>query len=222
MRRLYQYWLSPFSRKVRIALNEKGLDYEMEVERFWERRDEFLALNPAGMVPVLIEDEGPTLADSQAICEYLEEAYPDRPLLGASPAGRAETRRLVAWFDQKFHREVTELLLREKLMKRFMALGQPDSEAIRAAAQNITYHLRYIGWLVERRNWLAGPDFGLADIAAAAQLSCLDYLDNVPWTADEGARTWYARVKSRPAMRAILADHIPGMPPPRHYADLDF
>ena len=222
MRRLFQYWLSPLSRKVRIALNEKGLDYEMEVELFWERRDEFLALNPAGMVPVLIEDQGPTLADSQAICEYLEEAYPERPLLGAGPAARAETRRLTAWFDQKFHREVTELLLREKLMKRFMALGQPDSEAIRAAAQNITYHLRYIGWLVERRNWLAGPDFSLADIAAAAQLSCLDYLDNVPWTADEGARAWYARVKSRPAMRAILADHIPGMPPPRHYADLDF
>ena len=222
MRRLYQYWLSPFSRKVRIALNEKGLEFEMEVERFWERRDDFLTLNPAGTVPVLVETEGPTLADSQAICEYLEEAYPKRPLIGESPAARAETRRLVAWFDQKFHREVSEHLLREKLLKRFTGQGQPDSEAIRAAAQNITYHLRYIGWLVERRNWLSGSDFGLADIAAAAQLSCLDYLDNVPWAADEGAKTWYARVKSRPCMRAILADHIPGMPPPRHYADLDF
>ncbi len=222
MRRLYQYWLSPFSRKVRIVLNEKGLEYEMEVEKFWERRDEFLTLNPAGTVPVMIEPEGTILLDSQAICEYLDEAFPAPPLLGSTPAARAETRRLVAWFDQKFHREVTQHLLQEKLLKRFMEMGEPNSELIRAGATNIAYHLKYIGYLGERRNWLAGADFGLADIAAAAQLSCLDYLGDVPWQADEGAKNWYARVKSRPSMRAILADHIPGLPPPRHYADLDF
>ena len=124
MRLLYQYWLSPFSRKVRIALKEKGLDFEPAVEKYWERRPDFMALNPAGQVPVLIEPDGYVLADSQAICEYLEEAYGEVPLIGDGPLGRAETRRLIGWFDQKFHREATQLILREKLLKRFMGMGQ--------------------------------------------------------------------------------------------------
>jgi glutathione S-transferase len=222
MRLLYQFWLSPFSRKVRIALKEKGLEFELPVEKYWERRKDFLAMNPAGQVPVLVEPDGQVLADSQAICEYLEEAYPEQPLLGAGPVRRAETRRLVSWFDQKLYREATHLLLREKLLKRFMGMGQPDSAMIRAGHQNMGYHLDYIAYLSERRNWLAGDDFSLADIAAAAQLSCLDYFGDVPWSQHPRTKDWYARVKSRPSFRPILADHIAGLPPPRHYADLDF
>jgi glutathione S-transferase len=222
MRLLYQFWLSPFSRKVRIALKEKGLEFELPVEKYWERRKDFLAMNPAGQVPVLVEPDGQVLADSQAICEYLEEAYPEQPLLGAGPVRRAETRRLVSWFDQKLYREATHLLLREKLLKRFMGMGQPDSAMIRAGHQNMGYHLDYIAYLSERRNWLAGDDFSLADIAAAAQLSCLDYFGDVPWSQHSRTKDWYARVKSRPSFRPILADHIAGLPPPRHYADLDF
>ncbi len=222
MRQLYHFWLSPFCRKLRIALKEKGLEFEMQVEKYWERREAFLAVNPAGTVPVLVEPDGQALADSQAICEYLEEAYPDRSLIGFDPAGRAEVRRLVAWFDQKFHGEVTEYLLREKLLKRFMGMGEPDSALIRAGLENIVYHMRYIGYLVERRNWLAGEAFSLADISAAAQLSCLDYLGSVPWSGHGAAKEWYARVKSRPSFRPVLADHISGLPPPKHYADLDF
>ncbi|MBI3453698.1 MAG: glutathione S-transferase family protein [Rhodospirillales bacterium] len=222
MRTLYHLWLSPFSRKVRVTLKEKNLDFEMKVEKVWERRPEFLALNPAGTVPVLIEEDGPTIADSGAICEYLEEVYAERPLYGDTPAERAETRRLVAWFDQKFCREVTDNLLREKMMKRFLGLGEPNSSAIRAGYANIRYHLDYIGWLTERRRFLAGDKFSLADIAAAAQLSALDYINDVPWAEHERAKDWYARIKSRPSFRPLLADHIPGAPPPKHYADLDF
>ena len=222
MRLLYQFWLSPFSRKVRITLKEKGLEFDLAVEKYWERRQDFLALNPAGEVPVLLEPDGLVLADSQAICEYLDEAYPDRPLFGEGAAAKAETRRVAAWFDQKFYREVSQLLLKEKLLKRFMGMGHPDSALIRAGLQNIDYHLKYISYLSERRTWLAGDDFSLADIAAAAQVSCLDYLGDVPWAEHPKAKDWYARVKSRPSFRQILADHIPGLPPPKHYADLDF
>jgi glutathione S-transferase len=222
MRLLYQFWLSPFSRKVRIALKEKGLEFDPAVEKYWERRPDFLALNPTGQVPVLIEPDGQVLADSQAISEYLDEAYPEQPLLGSEPEQRAETRRLVAWFDQKFYREVTRHLTKEKLLKRFMGMGQPDSQLIRAGLQNIGYHLDYVAYLSERRTWLAGDDFSLADIAAAAQISCLDYLGDVPWSEHPKAKDWYARVKSRPSFRQILADHIPGLPPPKHYANLDF
>ncbi len=227
MRVLYHLWLCPFARKVRIVLGEKKLDFELRSEKVWERRDGFLALNPAGEVPVLVEtDEAEAtqrvIADSAAICEYLDESWPEPPLLGSTAEARAEVRRLAVWFDLKFHREVTVNLVDEKINKRFLGLGQPSSSAIRAGFANIETHLGYISWLMERRHWLAGDEFSLADVAAAAQISCVDYLGDVPWESWPEVKNWYARVKSRPSLRPLLADHIPGAPPPRHYADLDF
>ena len=222
MRILHHFWLSPFCRKVRVVLAEKGLDFEMKVENLSERRPEFMALNPAGDVPVLVEEDGHALAGSAAIAEYLEEIVPLPPLIPGAAAARAEVRRLVQWFDIKFDREVTENLVGEKIMKRFMRAGAPDSRAIRAGRHNIHTHLDYIAWLAERRPWLAGEDFSLADVAAAAHISAVDYLDDVPWAEHPESKDWYARVKSRPSFRAVLADHIPGEPPPKHYANLDF
>ena len=108
MRILYHLPVSSFCRKVRLALAEKGLGFELHTEYPWQRRSEFVQLNPAAQVPVLVEETARhVISDSQAICEYLDEAYPDRRLIGFDPAARAEVRRLVAWFDQKFQREVT-------------------------------------------------------------------------------------------------------------------
>jgi glutathione S-transferase len=76
--------------------------------------------------------------------------------------------------------------------------------------------------LLETRRWLAGNDMTLADFAAAAQLSCLDYVSDVPWDRYEMVKDWYAKIKSRPAFRSLLADHVPGFRPAPHYADLDF
>ena len=222
MRLLYHLWLSPLARKVRVALKEKNLDFTMKIEKTWERRPEFLALNPAGDVPVLIEPDGAVLADAWAIVEFLDEVYREKLLIGLNPVDRAEVRRLCGWFDGKMNREVTELLVGEKMMKRFLGLGEPNSAAIRAGKTNIAYHLEYVTFLVERRRWLGGDHFSLADITAAAHLSVLDYLGDVPWDEHEPAKEWYARIKSRPSFRPLLADHIPGAPPPKHYADLDF
>ncbi|MBM3489014.1 MAG: glutathione S-transferase family protein [Alphaproteobacteria bacterium] len=219
---LYHFWLSPQSRKLRVQLREKSIEVELREERYWERRREFLALNPVGEVPVLLDGDNLVLSDSQAIAEYLEETQPRPGLLGGSPRQRAETRRLVAWFDRKFEREVSHYLLREKVVKRLNGEGGPDSEVLRAAAYNLDYHLQYVGYLAERRNYLAGDEFSLADIAAAAHLSCIDYLSDVAWERHGEAKAWYAKVKSRPSFRAILADHIVGMSPPKHYANLDF
>jgi glutathione S-transferase len=165
---------------------------------------------------------GLVLADSYAICEYLDEAYPDGPLLGRTLAERAEVRRLVAWFDQKFQQEVTQNLLSEKQMKRLLGRGNPDAAAIRAGYANLKPHMEYIGWLAETRAWLAGGSLSLADLAAAAHLSALDYLGDVDWSLSEGAKDWYARMKSRPSFRPLLADRVTGLSPPAHYADLDF
>ncbi len=219
---LYHQSLSPYSRKVRFFLAEKGLDFELVAEPVWERREEYLILNPTGKVPTLVEEGGPVLAESGVICEYLEEVHPEPNLLGEDPVARAETRRLTNWFDLKFGREVSANLVYEKIFKRFLGLGAPDNEAIRAGRHNIATHLEYVAYLTERRHWLAGDELSLADITAAAHLSCIDYLGDVPWDKHGAARDWYARVKSRPSFRALLADHVAGMPPPKHYADLDF
>ena len=222
MRVLYHLWLSPDCRKVRVVLLEKGLDFELRAEYIWERRDEFLALNPAGDVPVLVESDGSALSGSNAICEFLDEVHPDPPLIGRQALGRAEVRRLVHWFDGKFDSEVTENLVGEKMMKRLLGQGAPNSKAVRAGHANIHHHLDYIRYLTERRIWLAGDTFSLADITAAAHLSTIDYLGDVPWKEHEEAKDWYARVKSRPSFRALLEDNVPGAPPQRHYANLDF
>jgi glutathione S-transferase len=222
VRILYHLPLSPFARKVRLALAEKRIPFELKTERVWERREEFLALNPAGTVPVLVEENGVVVADSYAICEYLDEAYPETPLLGRTLAERAEVRRLVAWFDQRFAEEVTRKLIWERHLKRHLGLGHPDAAVIRQGYANLKPHLDMIGWLAEHRPWLAGPNLSLADFAAAAHLSALDYANDVDWSHNESAKDWYSRVKSRPAFRPLLADRVTGMEPPPHYADLDF
>jgi len=222
MRTLHHLPLESGSRKIRILLAEKGLAFELKMEKIWERSPAFLQLNPAGEVPVLIEADGTSIAGAGVIAEYLEEAYPEPSLLGRTPLDRAETRRLVTWFEHKFQREVTRNLVDEKIMKRFLAQGGPNAGAIRAGHANVHYHLDYIAWLSERRRWLAGDDFSLADITAAAELSAVDYLGDVPWDEHAGAKRWYARIKSRPSVRPLLADHVPGVSPPAHYADLDF
>lgn len=222
MRTLLHLWLHPFSRKVRVALSEKKLSFDLKIEKVWERRTEFLALNPAGDVPVLIEQDGTTLANSQVICEYLEEVYPEINLLGHDPVQRAETRRLISWFDVKFNHEVTDNLVGEKLMKRFLKMGEPHGPSIRAGHANIHYHLDYIGFLTEKRKWLAGDNFSLADITAAAHLSAVDYIGDVPWEEHQAAREWYTKVKSRPSFKALLDDRIPGFDPVGHYETVNF
>ena len=202
--------LDPFSRKIRIVLGEKKIAASLAVEPIWERRHEFLSINPAGTVPVFIEDDGTTISTSQAIAEYLEETSIEPALIFGTALQRAEIRRLCNWFDVKFNTEVTEYLLGEKLMKRFLGLGEPSSETIRAGYANIDTHLGYIEYLAEQRVWLAGENFSLADITAASHISCIDYLGDIAWEDYQQAKQWYARIKSRPSFRPLLQDLIPG------------
>ena len=214
--------LDPFSRKIRIVLGEKKITASLAVEPIWERRHEFLSINPAGTVPVFIEDDGTTISTSQAIAEYLEETSKEPALIFGTALQRAEIRRLCNWFDVKFNTEVTEYLLGEKIMKRFLGLGEPSSETIRAGYANIDTHLGYIEYLAEQRAWLAGENFSLADITAASHISCIDYLGDIAWEDYQQAKQWYARIKSRPSFRPLLQDLIPGIQPPAHYKNLDF
>jgi glutathione S-transferase len=230
MRRLHFMPLSPSCRTARVALAEKRLEFTLVPERGWDLPDTFFDLNPAGTLPVLVEEDGLTVAGALVIGEYLEDAY--RPtngsenssptLLPGGPAERVEIRRLAQWFEVKFAAEVSDLLVYEKIDKRFMGAGPPEMDVVRQALQALRPHLVYLNFLADERRWLGGDTFSLADITAAAHLSALDYMGDVPWHDYEAAKLWYARVKSRPSFRPLLGDHIAGMPPPRHYADLDF
>lgn len=221
MNRLYHYPLSPFSRKVRLSLAEKKIEVELVEERYWEQGSDFLRRNPAGKVPILRLGNR-TMADSSAICEYLEEAYPTPALLPKGAESRYEVRRLVAWFDDKFYKEVTSMLVGERVFRKIMGTGYPDSGNVKSGSRAIRYHLDYMAHILEQRRWLAGNEMSLADFAAAAQLSCLDYISDVDWNRSEVVKDWYAKIKSRPAFRTLLADQVSGFPQPRHYADLDF
>lgn len=229
MASLFHHPLCPRSRFVRLLLAEYGISAELIDERPYERRQDFLIANPAGDLPVLVEQNDFIVPGANVIAEYLDETRGlglDRRLLPEHPAARVETRRLTDWFNHKFYQEVSEPLIIEKVYKRFMSReqggGAPDSNNVRAARTNIRYHLRYIGHLTARRKWLAGDAMSHADLAAAAHLSCADFLGDVPWGEDEGAKEWYTRMKSRPSFRSLLNDRLPGMTPNPVYADLDF
>src|SRR3984957_6787203 len=227
---LFHHPICPQSRFVRLVLEEYGLPVRLVEERVWERREEFLALNPAGTTPVLLEEGAPPVPGAAVIAEYLDESrgsgFADARLMPQEPGARVEVRRLVEWFNDKFFAEVSGPLTMERVYKRYIPAGSgggaPDMETMRAAKTNIRYHLAYIGWLVRTRDWLAGDSLTYADLTAAAHLSAVDYLGDVPWGEDETARNWYARIKSRPAFRALLVDALPGLPPSQNYANLDF
>lgn len=218
---LYHYPLSPFSRKVRLCLGEKRIEVKLVEERYWEKDAELMRRNPAGKVPIL-KLESKVLTESTAICEYLEDAYPQPPLMPRSADDKYEVRRLINWFDDKFYHEVTTKLVGERVFRKVMGTGYPDSSNVKAGAKAIKYHLDYMAWLLEKRRWLAGNSMTLADFAAASHLSCLDYISDVDWNRSEVVKDWYAKIKSRPAFRSILADQIPGFPVPPQYANLDF
>jgi len=221
MRVVYHLPFSPFSRKVRLSLAEKQLEFELRLEDVWRSREEYLALNPAGQVPVLV-DRSVTIADSTAIVEYLEEVYPSPALIGRSPAVKAEARRLSFWFDLKFFEEVTRNIVHEKLAPHLSRVEAPNSERIRIGRENLQRHLEYIGFLIDRRNWLGGDNLSCADLAAAAHLSVVDYLGDVPWELHENAKGWYSRLKSRASFQPLLADQIAGLAPADSYMNLNF
>ncbi len=221
MNRLYHFPLSPFSRKVRLSLAEKRIEVELIEERYWEQDSDFLRRNPAGKVPVL-RLGNKLMSESAAICEYLEETNPNPPLMPRDADGRFEVRRLIGWFDDKFYGDCTQKLLGERVFRKVMGTGYPDSTNVKAGSRAMRFHIDYMTHLLEHRRWLAGNEMTLADFAAAAQLSCLDYISDVDWNRSEVVKDWYAKIKSRPAFRSLLADQVSGFLPPSHYANLDF
>lgn len=227
---LFHHPMFASCRFVRLAFGEYGEELALIEEKPWVRRKEFLQLNAAGTLPVLLAEGDVPIVGATVISEYLDETRGalkrDKRLLAEDPMHRAEIRRIVDWYLAKADSEVTRHLVRERVLKPQMPSDMggrsPDSAAIRAARANIRQHMKYTNWLAGTRHWLAGSRISYADLAAAATISVLDYLGEIDWNGHGAAREWYARVKSRPSFRPLLGDRVRGLSPVSHYADLDF
>jgi len=225
-RTLHHFPLDPASRQVRLVLGEKRLPFVDVSVRYWERPKELTRMNPSGMVPVLVEKDGDqpplVLCESRAIIDHLEETYADPSLFAVEPAERAEARRLITWFERKFEFEAGGYILHEKIEKRLLGLGAPELANLRQGKDGLKIHLFMLDDLLQAREWLAGKRLSLADFAAAAHLSVIDYFGDVAWRDFPAVKTWYMKLKSRPCFRPLLADRWPGLAPAGHYDDLDF
>ena len=227
---LYHHPMSAGSRAIRLLLSEYGEEPELVEENLWEGRTAFLEMNPAASLPVLVERDEPPVIGATVAAEYLDETIGtmkrNHRLYPEGSTRRAEMRRLVDWAFIKMEEEVTRYIVSEKVTKRLMPAnaggGVPDSAALRYSRNNMKYHMKYLGWLATTRKWMAGDKMTFADLAIASSLSVLDYLGEVEWTEDGALKDWYAKMKSRPSFRPLLAERLRGMPPVSHYVDLDF
>lgn len=225
--KLYHFPLCPFSRKVRLFVDEKNIQIDLANENFWDRRPEFLALNPTGQVPLLLNYDNETShRGSLSICQYLEESHNGTKLLGDNPESRSDVRNIVNWFDEKFYNEVSFYILNERILKFYQKKTinniTPNPHNVRAARVNLTYHLDYIEFLLKKTKWLAANKITLADFAAASHLSVLDYFGDINWGVNEVVKEWYSLLKSRPSFQSILNDNISGYNPVSNYSNLDF
>lgn len=222
MKKLYHYPLCPFSRQVRIYLKELDILFDMIKEDYWQKRREFLQLNPAATLPVLQEPSGLIIAGIYPITEYLNEKYPNFNFMEEDSEIKCEIRRLISWFNEKFYREVTKILINEKIERLMLKTGGPRTDFLRAAKLNLSTHMNYLTNLLQKHSFIASDKLTCADIAASSHLSVLDYFGEVNWDNWPYVRDWYAILKSRPSFRPLLQDQVAGFAPSATYADLDF
>ena len=201
----------PHSRLIRLALHEYHFSVDLVPERVWERRSEFLVLNPAGTVPVLLVDGQPPIPDVATIAEYLVEMLGNdiraTRLFPRDPIERIEVRRQMSWFNDKFFAEVTQPLTEERYRRQMPITAggdaSPNYPAIRKAREAVRDHLEYIDSCVRQDGWLAGDRISYADLAAAAHLSVVGEIGDATWLQMPSAWTWYGRLRSRPSFRAL-------------------
>lgn len=222
MKKLYHYPICPLSRQSRVFLKELDIEFTTIKEDYWQFNKDFLKINPAGTLPILEESYGLFVIGIYPFVEYLNSKYPNFNFLDEDIDICCEIRRLFFWFNDKFYREVTKIIIDEKVIRSIAKMSSPRTEFLRAAKNNLNYHLEYITSLLEKRSYLVSDSLTIADIAASCHLSVLDYFGEIYWDKWTLIKHWYSLIKSRPAFRLLLQDRIPGFTPPSYYTDLDF
>jgi len=223
MQTLYHHPICPLSRQTRIYLKEFNKKFSMVKEDYWLGRPEFTKLNPASNLPVLtLDDPVYSLVGNYSIIEYMSENFEDFYFMPKDSIARAETRRYLSWFNDKFYREVSKILIDEKMIRLLMRLGGPRSNFIKAAKSNLVQHFKLLNKILEQSTYIVSEQISCADIAAAAHISTIDYFGEINWDSYQAIKQWYSIIKSRPSFKPILQDRIAGFTPPNEYSNLDF
>ena len=220
---------SSASRRVRLCLEEKGLDYQgrsVNMAKMEHHSAEYLAINPLGVVPTLIHDGRP-LHESGTICEYLDECFPDPPLRPASAYERAEMRNWIRhidalignliifnwrhhldkvaskWTDQELAEKLKQVPSKERQEAWLRAARKPYTDEERGAARaKLVQLLDKMEAAMKSTGWLVGNAYSIADIAAAPFVKRIDEEiapDEMAATKHPRVHDWWARLQARPA-----------------------
>ncbi|MGC0371782.1 MAG: hypothetical protein DGJ47_000482 [Rickettsiaceae bacterium] len=222
MYNLFHHQLCPLSKQIRVLLDEIKTDYNLKKEDYWLRRPEFIKMNQAGTLPILQTDSNENIIGYYAIIEFLSESSDNFFLMPKDPLSRANVRRYISWFNDKFYREVSKIIVDEKMIRPITQSGEPRGEYIRLAKNNLLHHFNLIEKTLDDSAYLSSETITCADIAAASHIAIIDYFGEIYWDRWPAIKHWYSIIKSRPSFRMILSDRIPGLNPPSHYSDPDF
>ena len=217
---LHHYFLCPASRFVRVILEEKKIKFNLQIENYWNPQKSYLLMNPAGYFPILKYENNSPIVGSNVIMEYLDASYESNSLF--NDKFNSEIRRLVFWFENIFKRDVIAPILFEKIYKRFEENKNPDSIVLRKSIENLKFHLNYFNILIGQSDWLVGDKISYADIYFSANMSVLDYIDELNFQNFDELKELYYRVKSRPSFKKILIDRIVGLNPGKNYQNFDY
>ena len=218
---LYHYYLCSSSRYIRLILEEHKISYQTQLENYWKPQKDFLELNPAGHLPVLVNEENFPVIGANACVEYIKDLELRSNFFVENYKEKAEINRLVHWFEVIFKKEVFDPIIYEKVYSRIVENITPNSENIRAALQNLDFHIQYFNYLLNNKNYFIKDELTYLDFLAAANFSVLDYLGLLNLKRHEYIREWYFKLKSRPSFRTLLKDQIVGLNPHENYKNMD-
>ena len=218
---LYHYYLCSSSRYIRLILEEHKISYQTQLENYWKPQKDFLELNPAGHLPVLVNEENFPVIGANACLEYIKDLELRSNFFVENYKEKAEINRLVHWFDVIFKKEVFDPIIYEKVYSRIVENITPNSENIRAALQNLDFHIQYFNYLLKKKNYFIKDELTYLDFLVAANFSVLDYLGLLNLKSHENIREWYIKLKSRPSFRTLLKDQIVGLNPHENYQKID-
>jgi len=218
---LYHYYLCSSSRYIRLILEEHKISYQTQLENYWKPQNDFLELNPAGHLPVLVNEENFPVIGANACVEYIKDLELRSNFFVDNYKEKAEINRLVHWFEVIFKKEVFDPIIYEKVYSRIVENITPNSENIRAALQNLDFHIQYFNYLLNNKNYFIKDELTYLDFLAAANFSVLDYLGLLNLKNHDNIREWYFKLKSRPSFRTLLKDQIVGLNPHENYKNMD-
>jgi glutathione S-transferase len=199
--------ISNYHNKVRIALLEKGVPFEEDAGCAPSQKDETLARSPLGKVPWIELPDGRRLTESQSIVEYLEDAYPQTPLLPKDPFERAKVRELVTYVEW-----YAEMVARRLYGQAFFGKGPVSDKTREGVEQELNKGLRALKGLASFSPFIAGKELTLADCAAFVHLPLISLTTKIVYgrdfleTALPQARGYLKMLGERPAFAKVNED----------------